>query len=290
MSHQDTSDSKTEPQRILWVGCGGLGKAASPVLFAQGHQVTAAQRSAVDLPSDMAQLTVDVTQLESLSPLALGNWDIVIITLTAPPGASSYQAIYVDGLKNVLSVIQSRGRQPLVLFASSTSVYAHNDGCWVDELSHTQPTGYSGLTMLAAEAILAAANLPSCAIRFSGIYGPQRHNHLLQVLEQGRICPVRPEKYSNRIHVDDCVAVLVHLIDRYARGEPLESVYLASDGHPAPLREVMEWLAEDRGIALSGLIDDYRPTRGGNKRCHATRLCNEGFTLLFADFRQGLAS
>lgn len=290
MLHQDTSDSKTEPQRILWVGCGGLGKAASPVLFAQGHQVTAAQRSAADLPNDMTQLTVDVTQLESLSPLALGNWDIVIITLTAPPGASSYQAIYVDGLRNVLSVIQSRGRQPLVLFASSTSVYAHNDGCWVDELSDTQPTGYSGLTMLAAEAILAAANLPSCAIRFSGIYGPQRHNHLLQVLEQGRICPVRPEKYSNRIHVDDCVAVLVHLIDRYARGETLESVYLASDGHPAPLREVMEWLAEDRGIALPGLIDDYRPTRGGNKRCRATRLCNEGFTPLFANFRHGFAS
>ena len=290
MLHQDTSDSKTEPQRILWVGCGGLGKAASPVLFAQGHQVTAAQRSAADLPNDMTQLTVDVTQLESLSPLALGNWDIVIITLTAPPGASSYQAIYVDGLRNVLSVIQSRGRQPLVLFASSTSVYAHNDGCWVDELSDTQPTGYSGLTMLAAEAILAAANLPSCAIRFSGIYGPQRHNHLLQVLEHGRICPVRPEKYSNRIHVDDCVAVLVHLIDRYARGEPLESVYLASDGQPAPLREVMEWLAEDRGIALPGLIDDYRPTRGGNKRCRATRLCNEGFTPLFANFRHGFAS
>ena len=290
MLHQNTPDSKTEPQRILWVGCGGLGKAAGPVLFARGHKVTAAQRSTVDLPEDIAQLTVDVTQPESLSPLALANWDVVIITLTAPPSASSYQAIYVDGLRNVLSVIQSGGRQPLVLFASSTSVYAHNDGCWVDELSDTQPSGYSGLTMLAAEAILAAANLPSCAIRFSGIYGPQRHNHLLQVLEQGRICPVRPEKYSNRIHVHDCVAVLVHLIDRYARAEPLESVYLASDGHPAPLREVMEWLAEDKGIALPSLIDDYRPTRGGNKRCRATRLCNEGFIPFFADFRQGFAS
>ncbi len=171
------SQQKAQPQRVLWIGYGELGRITCRRLADQGYEVSAARRSAVDLPNDITQLVLDVTKPESLEPVANGRWDIVVVTLTAKPEASSYQAVYVEGLANVLAAIERSGSSPLVLFASSTSVYAQNDGSLVDESSATEPLGYSGRSMLEAERLLKNANLPGCAIRFSGIYGAQRANH-----------------------------------------------------------------------------------------------------------------
>ena len=82
----------------------------------------------------------------------------------------------------------------------------------------------------------------------------------------------------------------MHVLDRFRAGLALAPVYLACDNNPAALHDVMLWLAERHNIASAGLVEDYVPSRGGNKRCVARRLQAEGFNARYADYREGFTA
>ncbi|MGB5325805.1 MAG: NAD-dependent epimerase/dehydratase family protein [Pseudomonadales bacterium] len=278
---------------ILWVGCGALGLKATARLRDAGYQVTATRRSEAGLaalPRGVDGLVLEVGAAAAQPALVEQRWEAVIVTLSAPANAGDYWRVYVEGMLALVAELEKNPHRPLLLFASSTSVYAQNDGSEVDETSPAAPVGYSGRTMLAAEAVLANSALAGSAIRFSGIYGAGRRNHLLEVLRQGRICPPQPAHYSNRIHSIDCARVFEHLLARAGRGEALADIYLGCDGNSAPLREIMLWLAEREHIAVDQLCADYLPGRGGNRRCRPARLQAEGFVPQYASFREGFAA
>lgn len=279
-------------KRVLFIGCGDLGIRTAQTLGARGYHVAGARRNPASLPATIEKFTLDVTDPQSFSQFDATQWDAIIVSLTAR-GEAAYQAVYVGGMINLLQSVSSMQGAPLVLFVSSTSVYHQDDGAVVDEMSPTLPLGYSGRTMLEVEALLAASDLPHTSVRFSGIYGVSdsssglRGGHLHQVLREGRIAPQTPERFSNRIHIDDCVGVLDFLLQRYFSGKELSPVYLGSDGQPAALAEVMHWLAHQTGIDTGSLIEDYRPARGGNKRCIGKLLLEQGYQFCVRDYRQG---
>ncbi|NNC55499.1 MAG: NAD(P)H-binding protein [Pseudomonadales bacterium] len=276
--------------RLLWVGCGKLGAYSCARLLDAGWNVTATRRSQqrlAELPLGVQGLVLDALDANSQTALVQTPWDAVVITLSAASNAEAYRRVYVEGTAALLAALQHNPAKPHILFASSTSVYAQSDGSTVDEQSATEPQGYSGRCMLEAEALLAASALPATSIRFSGIYGGGRSNHLLNVLRDGRICPRQPVHFSNRIHSADCAKVFAHLLARAVNGKALASLYLACDGASAALREVMEWLARQQGIDPAQLRDDYRPGRGGNRRCVPRRLQQEGFHFSYPSFREG---
>ena len=287
-----------ERKKILIVGCGNLGQHLAGELIREGHSVTAARRSVSRLPDSLDAITMDVTRPDSFAAFESQSWDALVITLTAR-GEEAYRQVYVEGVRNILSSLSRRAQKPLVLFVSSTSVYHQNDGSFIDEYSETNPEGYSGKTMLAAEALLKSSGLPFAVVRMSGIYGnyhsfvasleekEARGGHLLKVLQDGRMCPTDPVRYSNRIHINDCVGVLRFLIGRYFAGNQLSPVYLASDGNPVPLNEVMSLIAEINQIETQALVPDYCPDRGGNKRCAGKLLKEQGYQMQFPDYKAG---
>ena len=273
--------------KILMVGCGDLGIATAKRLQACGYDVVGARRSIDKLPTDLPGIAIDITQPDSLRALTQHNWHAVIITLTADRfNQEAYQATYVDGLNNVLNCLESAANAPLVLFASSTSIYHQNDGSVVDEHSKTEPSSFSGQAMLAAEQLLADYSGEACALRFGGIYG-RGLGRLAERLTEGYICPREPVLYSNRIHFDDCSRAFVHLVDLYQREVALAPKYLAVDSQPALLREVMEWLAVKQGLNVEDLHDSEAPVRGGNKQCNNAALLNTGFDLQYPNYRSG---
>lgn len=273
--------------KILMVGCGDLGIATAKRLQACGYDVVGARRSIDKLPADLPGIAVDITRPATLAALTQHNWHAVIITLTADNFThEAYQATYVDGLKNVLTCLECLENNPLVLFASSTSIYHQNDGSVVDEGSETQPTSFSGQAMLRAEQLLADYPAESCALRFGGIYG-RGLGRLAERLTEGYICPREPVLYSNRIHFEDCSRAFVHLVDLYQREGALAPNYLAVDSQPTLLREVMEWLAVKQGLKVEDLHDSEAPVRGCNKQCNNAALLNTGFELQYPDYRSG---
>lgn len=273
--------------RILIVGCGDIGIPLARLLVDQGASVWGLRRQPEVLPDFIHPLAADVTQPQSLAVLDDQAFDYVVTTLT-PAGFSEagYRTIFESGIDNLLARLQQQPTVKRILHVSSTSVYHQSEGEWVDENSPTEPSGFSGKSLLAAEARLAASSIPATVIRFAGIYGPGR-KRLIEQVRSGQGCPKQPVLYTNRIHRDDCVGVLAHLLALDHNSKPPEPLYIGVDSNPVPMWEVKHWLAEQLGVELDDEAVTVSRMRRSSKRCSNERLLASGYELLYPGFRDG---
>lgn len=272
----------------LIIGCGDIGMTLGRQLRDVGQRVLGVRRNIQALEdSGIEALALDINA--EGAPAALPDADIVVYVVSADRfEESAYQAAYPTGLKAVLAEYGRRKNPPKrVFFVSSTSVYAQQDGEVVDEASPAHPHGFSGQLMHEAEQILLEHELPGTVVRFSGIYGPGR-DRLIRQVSEGRIAPASPPMYTNRIHRDDCVGVLAHLIDLTLGDQGIDELYLATDCEPAPLHEVMTWLAGKLKVETTDTIQSPLRRRS-SKRCDNTRLRESGYLFRFPSYREGYA-
>jgi nucleoside-diphosphate-sugar epimerase len=272
-------------QQVLLVGCGDLGIPLGQQLLNKGVDITALRRDISQLPADFHSLSIDVTDPVSCQSLREKEFDSVVITLT--PGEFSdaaYLRCYVQSLKNLLPIFQQQKKPPHIYFVSSTSVYHQSQGEWVDEESATLPFRFSGQRLLEAEKLLANSGLPYSIIRFAGIYGPGRKRLIEQVLA-GKGAGQESMQWTNRIHRDDCVGFLHHLIHRQFNGDALLPVYIGCDNEPALMLEVKQWLAEQLDVSLGPQAGISQ--RVDNKRCRNQRLTASGYRLRYPNFKAG---
>ncbi|ATJ84727.1 SDR family oxidoreductase [Halomonas beimenensis] len=272
----------------LILGCGDIGTTLGQELLAAGQRVIGVRRQAGKLDgSGLEGVAADLGDAAALAELP--DADILVYVVSADRfEEAAYRAAYPDGLKAILGEYGARQRPPKhVFFVSSTSVYAQQGGEVVDETSPTQPTGFSGQLMREAEQALIEHELPGTVVRFSGIYGPGR-DRLIHQVGEGRIAPATPAMYSNRIHRDDCAGVLAHLIEQALAEEALHPLYLASDCEPAPLHEVMAWLAKQLKVEATETIQSPLRRRA-SKRCDNSRLLESGYRFRYPSYREGYA-
>ena len=110
--------------KLLIVGCGSIGLQLAEELSAKGHRVTGLKRtpptSALTSINFMAS---DISSLEQLKALPT-DFDAVYF-IVSPDGRNpdSYQAVYEQGLNNLLSIFKQADANPQWIFVSSTSVY-----------------------------------------------------------------------------------------------------------------------------------------------------------------------
>jgi nucleoside-diphosphate-sugar epimerase len=97
-----------------------------------------------------------------------------------------------------------------------------------------------------------------------------------------------PPRYTNRIHRDDVVGALAHLMEM----EGPAPLYLTVDDDPVEEAVLLRWLAGVLG-APEPRIERDPPTGGralGNKRCRNDLLRATGYELQYPSFREGYAS
>jgi nucleoside-diphosphate-sugar epimerase len=172
-----------------------------------------------------------------------------------------------------------------LIFTSSTGVYAQDGGEWVDESSPAEPRHFSGRRMLEGERLLRGSRFESTVVRLAGIYGPGRCR-LIERVRSGQASIPPSAVYANRIHRDDCAAVLHHLM-RLERAAPL---YVAADEEPAETAEVLRWLAARLRVPEPPIDREAGATRYGrssNKRVRSTGLRTSVYRFLFPTFREG---
>src|SRR5574337_171950 len=167
---------------ILMAGCGYVGTALGSLLAAEGSTVWGLRRHPATLPSGILPLEADLTSPETLQTLPSAvDW----VFYTAAPDThddAAYQAVYVEGLRNLLNALTLQQAHPRRVFlTSSTGVYGESSGAWVDETSPTQPTEFGGIRLLDGERLLLEGPFPATILRLGGLYGPGRASLIEQV-------------------------------------------------------------------------------------------------------------
>lgn len=285
--------------RILIAGCGDVGTKLGLALSAAGHQVWGLKRHPADLPPGIRPLAADLTDPATLTALPPELDYVVYSAAAAGFSEVQYQAAYVAGVRNLLDALRQTGQRPKrLLFTSSTSVYAQHQGEWVDEDSPAEAAGFSGRCIREGEHLMWNSSWPAVAVRFGGIYGPGRTRLMDSVRDGAAVLSGGPPVYTNRIHRDDCVRVLEHLL-HLPDPEPL---YLAVDNDPAPLDEVLRWLAVQLGVPEPPRVPqaplkpgaetrrDAASRMRASKRCRNARLRATGFALRYPSYRDGYAA
>ena len=274
-------------KNILIAGCGDVGcELARQLLRTRQFEVWGLRRSIDKLPEGVHPIYGDLS-----NHTKLGDWpeQINYVVYSAAADGHSpvqYQQAYVDGLNNVIDHLkQSNGEPQRLLFTASTSVYHQKNGDWVDEDSTCRPETFPGQTILEAEHVLFSSGIPATSVRFGGIYGPGR-NRLIKRVMEGKGCSRDPVIYSNRIHRDDCAGILAHLIQMDMEKKPLDAIYLGVDSYPAPIHDVLHWIAQQHGVEL----DDSHPAPPrSSKRCSNRRILDTGYRFHYPDYKAGYA-
>jgi uncharacterized protein (DUF1499 family)/uncharacterized protein YbjT (DUF2867 family) len=255
--------------RVLIAGCGYIGTRLALRLRDLGHEVVALRRRAFELEG-IETLAADITET---SKLRLPGVDVAFFT-AAPDSRdeSAYRAVYVDGLREVSSSLDTGTR---LIFVSSTAVYGQDDGSVVDESSPTVPRNFRGRVLLEAEA------MARVTLRLGGLYGPGR-TRALEEVRSGR-ARFSSGRFLNLIHRDDACGALEHVM---SLPEP-EWVYLGIDTEPVESESFYRWLA-----GQDGQSPPLPAAGGGNahdlgKRCSSALLRASGYVFEYPTYRHG---
>lgn len=268
---------------VLIAGCGDVGCALASLLKADGHEVWGLRRCVEKLPPGITPVRCDLG--EPIDPDSLpSRIDQVVFAPT--PGArdeSAYRLVFLTGLKGLLTALQNNAHPvSRLIFVSSTSVYGQSAGELVDERSATEPATFSGRVLVEAENIARRSTIASLVLRLSGIYGPGRRG-LINRVKSGATCAEWPLHYTNRIHRDDCAAVLRHLL---TLKHPART-YLGVDDEPASLCAVMDWMASELGVDKPARCNEPNGPETTGKRCQNTLLKASGYEFKYPNFRLG---
>ena len=271
--------------KILLAGCGDIGQRLGENLALQ-HECFGLRRDIKKISGPIIPLQANLTDRPQILSILKQEFDVIVATLTPDEfNESGYRRAYIDTASSLAEVLKITPKMPrLVIWVSSTGVYGENHK-WVDEDSPTDPNTFSGNALLKAEQIISDLPCDTCVVRFSGIYGNTTKGILKSVLNGvGR--PKLPLQWSNRIHFDDCVGTLKHLIENHASGFSLESIYIATDCEPVTQHELRKWISAQLKITLT-----EQPSGGPiRRRLSNKRLLDSGYVFKFPTFREGYKS
>ncbi len=252
----------------LVVGCGYLGTRVARRWLAAGDRVFGITRSparAAELAAiGITPVVYDVTaapgspQVQSLHSLPAFDTVFWAVGFDRSSG-TTHRDVHVHGLARLLKALAG---SPRVILSSSTGVWGDEGGGVVNEVTPTNPSREAGQVLVEAESLLRThPQGPGVALRFAGLYGPDRLPRL-DDLKAGRPIAADPDSWLNLIHVDDAAAVVCAV----AAAAAIEPLYVVSDGHPVQRRDWYGHLAAITGSPPPAWDPSMPRTRGADKR------------------------
>ena len=273
--------------RILIAGCGYVGTKLANLLDKQGHDVWGLRRSAALERESFPVISADLFDPASLSKLPKDLDHLVYAVSAASRSESDYQLAYVEGIRNLMKAVAAdQEKLPRTVYVSSTAVYGQSRGEWVDESSEAEPQLATAKILRSGEKLVRALSDKSIVLRLAGIYGPGRRRMIERVRAGGlSVDPMHPV-YTNRIHRDDCAAVIAHIISL----DKPQPIYVGVDCEPASQEEVYTFLADKLAapnVELKELTNIERKAASQGKRCSNRLILESGYKFHFPSFRQG---
>ncbi len=271
--------------KVLIAGCGDIGIGLGRALIEKRHDVVGLRRYPPREKLGINFFSADLTNPFTLKGMDTDFDQVFMVAAPKKHDEQAYREIYDVGLNNLLHTLSKNHHTPHCISVSSTSVYSQVAGEWVDEESLTEPRKFKGQLQLLSEQRVLAANKSNLIVRFSGIYGPGR-KRMLGIAKKGDPIQLTPPYYTNRIYKEDCIGVLMFLFEKRVEGAKLHSHYLASDDEPAPMWEVVSWLAVQLKCRQPKIKQvDMNATQ--NKRCCNKRLKELGYRFQYPTYKEG---
>jgi len=196
-------------------------------------------------------IKVDIRYQDEVDVLVRHLRSVKFIVDSVPPARPDYSA----GIRRLLTRMDEfdpglRKSIQGVVYLSSTGVYGGQKGELVSEFSLAKPYDERGRARLQCELEWQKSGIRTVLLRLSAIYGNDKG--LIQVLSDGNYRLVKG-RWSNRIHVDDIVAVIVKLL----QAEDLSSwpaVMSISDDEPTIIEEVVEYYCKELNIPAPNVV------------------------------------
>ena len=268
----------------LIAGCGDSGIRIANLLVAQGQKVYGLRRSPNVLPANIIPIVADLTDPATLHSLPADIETLVYLPTPPQRTRDAYRQIFRDGLEHLLRALpQAATALRRIVFISSSAVYGEHHGAWIDEEAECRPLAFNGEILLNTEQWLLQNFANACVLRFAGIYGPGRIRLIEDIRAQKMRVHAGAARYTNRIHVDDAAAAVVHVLGL----QQAYSIYNVVDDLPAADGEVYDWLADKLDVARPAREDKSSNDTLGNKRVSNQRLRTSGFAPRYADYRAG---
>jgi nucleoside-diphosphate-sugar epimerase len=276
--------------RILIAGCGYVGRATAAVFQDAGWEVdgwTSSVESARELSSQpYAVRAVDITNSKAVTDAASATDAVIHCASSGGGAAEDYDRIYLEGARNLASAFP----ESLLLFTSSTSVYAQATGEWVTEQNPAEPQRETGKILRKVEDFVLAHG--GVVARLAGIYGPGRSALLRKFLDGSSVIDPGEQRFINQVHRDDIASALFLLVVRSLerdQGAPSDEsrIYNVSDDHPISQRESFEWLASRLGRPTppTAPAPAERKRGNSNKRVSSAKLQALGWSPRYPTFQ-----
>ena len=87
--------------RVLIAGCGDVGNVLATSLLQDGHIVYGLKRDTATLPDGVRPIQADLTRPDTLEDLPLDIDSLVFMPTPASRDQAAYEAIFIQGWKNV---------------------------------------------------------------------------------------------------------------------------------------------------------------------------------------------
>lgn len=273
-------DRATAPERSatrMVVGCGYLGTRVARRWLAAGDRVFGITRSP-DRANALAAAGIEPIVCDVTGGPDAPSWKI----LQAAPrfetifwavgfdraGGTTHRDVHVAGLARLLDAVTG---SPRVILSSSTGVWGDEGGGLVDEATPTNPSREAGRVLVEAESMLRShPKGPGVALRFAGLYGPDRLPRL-DDLKAGLPIAADPDSWLNLIQIDDAARV-VCAVASAAAPRPL---YVVSDAHPVLRRDWYGRLAAITGSPPPTWEPSLPRARGADKRVDPSLLFSD---------------
>jgi len=264
---------------VLIAGCGYVGTASASLFADAGWEVTGWTRSKASAEQISAgaisAAAIDISDLESARRNSFDADVVVHCAGVTERDDHSYRQVYRKGVAN-LAASFPRAR---LIFTSSTSVYAQQDGSWVNEESLAEPLTERGKILRQAENLV--LDHGGVVLRVAGIYGPGRSFLLRSVINRAPLASVN-DRLVNQVHRDDVAAAIFFLAQQGTVSPP--RIFNVVDDLPVVRSEILTWLSTELGIPLSppGGIEGKRSD--SNKRVSNAKLRALGWAPIYSNY------
>jgi nucleoside-diphosphate-sugar epimerase len=226
-------------------------------------------------------VAVDIAEPNEINAKRKDFDAVVHCASTRGGGVDLYRRVYLEGARNLLDHFVSS----IIVFASSTSVYAQKTGEWVTEESPADPEHETGKVLRAAEDLV--LHRAGIVARFGGIYGPGRSALLTRFLAGEATIDPQTDRFVNQVHRDDIAAALFLLLDRPSLAGQILNVV---DDRPLLQSECYRWLAKQLNRPFPGAGTSRSSGKRGrsNKRVSNGKLRNLGWEPRYPTFAEAM--